>query len=137
MNPAHKKKIEEKFNDISEAYHRLDIWIGERDDSLNSKIDNNQAPGVNVDHDDGSYTYTLGALKLRGKVAQLDKQQLLIQMIEDDLTVKEPKNLLRWLWMIWAGIGIYACTWSQEDGQNNFKRFLESLKYENPDIDYN
>ena len=64
MNQAYKKKIEEKFNEISEAYTRLEIWISERDDTLNYKIEKNEAPGVNVNQDDGSFTYTLGALKL-------------------------------------------------------------------------
>ena len=49
MNASYKKKIEEKFNQISEAYNRLEMWISERDESLNDKIDNNQAPGVTVD----------------------------------------------------------------------------------------
>ena len=57
-------------------------------------------------------------------------------MIVDDLTVKEPKNLLRWLLLLWGGIGIYACTWGHEDGKNNFNRWWKELSQEKEDIDY-
>ena len=33
---------------------------------------------MQVDEEDGSVTYTIGALKLRGKVKELNKQELLI-----------------------------------------------------------
>ena len=41
-------------------------------------------------------------------------------MIEEDLTLKEPKALMKWLGIFWLVIGAYACTWS-DDGTNNFK----------------
>jgi len=68
--------------------------------------------GVEVDDEDGTVTYTLGALKIRGKTKELNKNELLLQMVEEDLTLKEPKNLLRWLYMFWAGVGIYCCLYS-------------------------
>ena len=57
----------EKFKDLTEAYDRLNDWIDNRDETLTEKIRNNEAPGVEVENED--VTYTLGALKLRGKVS--------------------------------------------------------------------
>lgn len=82
---------------------------------MDHAIRTNKAPGVNfggdgaesATSDDGDVTYTLGALKLRGKVSQLNKQQLLIEMIEDELTLKEPRNLMKWLFRFWLVVGIY------------------------------
>ena len=59
-----------------------------------SKLQQNEKHNEKVENDDGSVTYTLGALKLRGKVSQLNKQQLLIEMIEDEFILKEPKKFL-------------------------------------------
>ena len=121
------KKIEEKFNKISEAHERLTAWISERDQSLDHKLRHGQVQGVEVDDEDGTVTYTLGALKIRGKTKELNKNELLLQMVEEDLTLKEPKNLLRWLYMFWAGVGIYCCLYSQHDGENNFSRWCKEL----------
>ena len=73
LNAQQKEKIEETFKQITGAYNRLDEWISERDLNLDEKIINNEAPGVQVDQDDGSVTHTLGALRLRGKMSQLNK----------------------------------------------------------------
>ena len=56
-------------------------------------------------------------------------------MIEEDLTLKEPKALMKWLGIFWVVIGFYACTWS-EDGQNNFKNLKKTLSKEYEGIDY-
>lgn len=69
LNKNQIDKIEEKFKMITGAYNRLDEWISERDQNLDERINNNEAPGVVVDQDDGSVTHTLGALKLRGKIS--------------------------------------------------------------------
>ena len=38
MSEAQKRKNEDKFKELSEAYDRLQEWIRERDDVLDSKI---------------------------------------------------------------------------------------------------
>ena len=68
--------------------------------------------GVEVNKEDGTVTYTLGSLVVRGKVKELNKQELLLQMVEEDLTLKEPKSLMKWLYFLWALVGIKCCLWS-------------------------
>ena len=66
---------------MTSSYERLQEWIELRDDSLDHAIKTNQAPGIKFDDNRSSsttapgedITYTLGALKLRGKVSQLNK----------------------------------------------------------------
>ena len=46
---------------------------------------------------------------MQGKRSQLDKQQLLEQMIEDEVAMGVPTNLTRYLVIFWALVGLYAC----------------------------
>ena len=42
------KKVEEKFNRISEAHERLSKWIVERDSSMDDKLMRGEVSGVEV-----------------------------------------------------------------------------------------
>jgi hypothetical protein len=54
--------------------------VAERDKTLDSDLDRGLRPGVKVNKEDGSVTYTIGILQLEGKRTTLDKQQLLLEM---------------------------------------------------------
>ena len=41
-------------------------------------------------------------------MSQLNKQQVLESMIEDELTLKEPKFFMRYLLCFWGVVGTYA-----------------------------
>ena len=68
-----RNKIEDKFKELSEAYERLDKWISERDNSLESRLANDEVPGVKME-DNGEVSYNLGAIVLRGKASQLNRE---------------------------------------------------------------
>ena len=64
-------------------------------------------------------TYSYGALKVRGKASQLNREQLLIEMVEEELTFGEPKNLMKWLirfWMIVGGWVMWDQFMNEDDG---------------------
>ena len=96
-------------------------WVKERDTNLDEDLKHGRRQGVKVNTEDGSVTYTLGKLRIEGKRSTLDKQQMLLEMskitmfasstfyiVEDDLNVREPVNLLRYLFLTWGAIGIYV-----------------------------
>ena len=100
--------MEQKFKDLNDANDRLSTWIDQRDSNFMNQINENQQSKGKVDNSDGSVTYTLGALKLRGKVSQLNKQQLMIEMIEDEFILKEPKNFLKYMLGFWVAVGAFV-----------------------------
>jgi hypothetical protein len=66
--------MEERFKEFNLAYERLIKWINERDSLLDDDLLNNRRPGVTVNTEDGSVTYTIGKFKIEGKRSTLDKQ---------------------------------------------------------------
>ena len=48
-------------------------WISERDSQLDEDLLHNRRPGVKVNTEDGSVTYTIGKLKIEGKRSTLDR----------------------------------------------------------------
>ena len=90
------------------AYDRLLKWVEERDNTLDDDLKNNRRPGLKVNREEGTVTYTLGKLQIEGKRTTLDKQQILLEMIEDDLNLKEPVNLRRNMIIGWACIGVWV-----------------------------
>ena len=50
----------------------------------------------------------MGKLQIEGKWSAMDKQQILLEMIEDDLNLKEPANLRRNMIVVWAMIGTWV-----------------------------
>ena len=100
--------MEEKFKEFKIAYDRLIKWVEERDQTLDDDLANNRRPGVRVNQEEGTVTYTLGKLQIEGKRTTIDKQQILLQMIEDDLNLKEPVNLRRNMIILWSLIGIWV-----------------------------
>ena len=48
-------------------------WIIERDGQLDDDLLNHRRPGVKVNNEDGSVTYTIGKLKIEGKRSTLDR----------------------------------------------------------------
>jgi len=99
--------MEERFKEFNLAYERLIKWINERDSLLDDDLLKNRRPGVTVNTEDGSVTYTIGKLKIEGKRSTLDKQQLLLEMIEEDLNLKEPVNIRRNLIICWLLFGAW------------------------------
>jgi hypothetical protein len=55
------------------AYERLIKWINERDNLLEDDLINHRRPGVKVNAEDQSVTYTFGKLKIEGKRSTIDK----------------------------------------------------------------
>ena len=74
---------------------------------------------------------------MRGKVKELNKQELLLQMVEEDLTLKEPKSLMKWLYCFWALVGVKCLVWSRIDGSNNLKTMVDELMSEKQGVNYN
>ena len=107
LTEAHKSKLEERFKEFNLAYERLMKWIIERDNILDDDLLNNKRPGVRVNSEDGSVTYTFGKLKIEGKRSTLDKQQILLEMIEDDMNLKEPVNMRRNMIIAWGLFGLW------------------------------
>ena len=70
--------------------------------------------GVSLDRDEKTgemkqtVTYKIGEIRISGKRSELDKQKLLEQMIEDDLVIRVPINLMRYLGFTCLGIGLFA-----------------------------
>jgi hypothetical protein len=48
-------------------------WVDERDRALDEDLASGKKPGVQVNKEDGSVTYTLGKLRIEGKRSALDK----------------------------------------------------------------
>ena len=51
-----------------------------------------------------------GILKNRVVTSRISKQRLLLQMLEeeeDGILFQQPKNLLRYLYIVWFGLGFY------------------------------
>jgi hypothetical protein len=48
-------------------------WIIERDGQLDDDLLHHRRPGVKVNTEDGSVTYTIGKLKIEGKRSTLDR----------------------------------------------------------------
>ena len=69
-----KSKLEERFKEFNLAYERLLKWIAERDQVLEDDLLQNRRPGIRVNSEEGSVTYTFGKLKIEGKRSTLDKQ---------------------------------------------------------------
>ena len=51
-------------------------------------------------------------------------------MIEEELTLKEPKSLMKWLWRFWAAVGIYQ-VWKY-----THSIAFQRLKEPKPGVDY-
>jgi hypothetical protein len=100
--------LEDRFKDFKLAYDRLLKWVQERDATLDDDLKNNRRPGVRVNQEEGTVTYTLGKLQIEGKRTMMDKQQILLEMVEDDLNLKEPVNLRRNMLLLWAAIGTWV-----------------------------
>jgi hypothetical protein len=66
--------MEDRFKDFNQAYERLLKWVEERDKTLDDDLANDRRPGVRVNKEDGSVTYTLGKLQIEGKRSTLDRQ---------------------------------------------------------------
>ena len=52
----------------------------ERDQTLNEDLKNDRRPGVRVNEDGSTVTYTFGKLQIEGKRSTIDKQQILLEM---------------------------------------------------------
>ncbi|TNV74468.1 hypothetical protein FGO68_gene17601 [Halteria grandinella] len=122
-------KMEERFKEFNQAYERLVKWVGERDKTLDDDLLKGLRPGVKVNREDGSVTYTIGKLQLEGKRSTLDRQQLLLEMIEDDLNLKEPVNFKRYLIGIWLLFGAYVF-------YKDFKSYYAHLSTPLENVDY-
>lgn len=72
--------MEERFKEFNQAYERLVKWVIERDKTLDDDLLSGRRPGVRVNKEDGSVTYTIGKLQLEGKRTTLNRQQLLLEM---------------------------------------------------------
>jgi hypothetical protein len=70
---SQKKKLEDRFKEFNLAYERLMQWIIERDGQLDDDLLHHRRPGVKVNTEDGSVTYTIGKLKIEGKRSTLDR----------------------------------------------------------------
>ena len=58
--------------------------------------------------DSRELTETLGKLRLQGKAKQIDKMKILEQMIEEEMTLRLPKNLNAYMIIFCFSIGVYA-----------------------------
>lgn len=50
-------------------------------------------------------------------------------MVEEDMDVREPRNLRRYLILVWIGFGIYAF-------KRDFNKYYMKLKMQREDVDY-
>jgi hypothetical protein len=111
------------------AYDRLLKWIDERDHTLEEDLALNRRPGVRVNREDGTVTYTIGKLQIEGKRTSLDKQRILLEMIEEDLNLKEPVNLRRNLFILWALIGGWVF-------YKEFREYYRKMSQPREGVDY-
>ena len=99
--------LQDKFKLLSEAYARVETWVDERDRLLEEQLkQGTHASGFQAGAG-GEVTYKLGRMSLSANRRDLDKQKLLAQMIEDETTLGEPYGFVRWMWMGWAGLGMW------------------------------
>lgn len=82
-------------------------------------------PGVKVNTEDQSVTYTFGKLKIEGKRSTLDKQQILLEMIEEDLNLKEPVNMRRNLIICWL---LFGSWYFYKDFKGYYKRMSQPIE---------
>jgi hypothetical protein len=74
LTEQQKSKLEDRFKEFKMAYDRLLKWVEERDNTLDDDLKNNRRPGLKVNREEGTVTYTLGKLQIDGKRSTLDKQ---------------------------------------------------------------
>eukprot|EP00347_Sterkiella_histriomuscorum_P012484 403368398 len=125
-----KKRLEDKFKEFNQAYERLVEWIESRDATLDSDLSNNLRSDVRINKQDGSVTYSFGKLQIEGKASQIDKKKILLEMVEEDMDVREPRNLRRYLILVWISMGIYAF-------RRDAKKYIEKMKEPIEGLDYN
>ena len=106
------------------------IWIADRDNKLDDDLLQNRRPGLKVNTEDGSVTYTFGKLKIEGKRSTLDKQQLLLEMIEEDLNLKEPVNMRRNMIIAWLLFGIWYFYRDFKSYYKTMSQPIESVNYD-------
>ena len=80
LTDPQKQRLEERFKDFKVAYERLVRWVEERDQTLDEDLRHNRRPGVRVNEDGSTVTYTFGKLQIEGKRTSLDRQQILLEM---------------------------------------------------------
>ena len=85
--------------------------------------------GVSVDKDKTEVTYKLGTMKVSARRSELDKQKLLEAMIEEEMIIGEPPNLMRYLFLFWLGVGVFAC-------RRDIKIYYRRLSEERENLDY-
>jgi len=130
LSEQQKGRLDERFKEFKLAYDRLLKWVEERDQTLNDDLANNRRPGLRVNKEDGTVTYTLGKLQIEGKRSAMDKQQILLEMIEDDLNLKEPVNLRRNMIIVWAMIGTWVFYKEWRDFYKKMSLPVEGIDYD-------
>ena len=83
--------------------------------------------GVTVDKSE--VTYKIGTMKATARRSELDKQKLLEAMIEEEMIIGEPPNLMRYLILFWFGVGVFAC-------RRDLKLYYRRLSEEKDGLDY-
>ena len=99
--------LQDKFKQLSEAYARIETWVDERDRLLEEQLKQGTHASGYQAGPGGEVTYKIGRMSLSANRRDLDKQKLLAQMIEDETTLGEPYGFVRWMWMGWAGLGVW------------------------------
>ena len=119
ISEAHKERLQEKFNQLNQAYNRLLVWVEERDKQLDQQLQDGTHVSGFRQTSNTEVTYKIGKISLSTHRKDLDRQKLLEQMIEDEVVMGEPYNFVKWMVRGWVVFGV----WYLWDDWNYYKKY--------------